>query len=193
MEQLIQIDENLFEMINSGWSNTFFDMLLPFMRKKENWFPIYGIIAVLLIYKYKWQGLLFVAIASLTVVATDQISSSVIKPLFQRLRPCNNQVVFDQINVLTKCGSGFSFVSSHATNHFGFAMIMTFMLNSKFKWIFPVGILWAGLISLAQIYCGVHYPFDVISGAILGVLLAYLVFVIGKYASRKLFKNESLL
>ncbi|NNC95938.1 MAG: phosphatase PAP2 family protein [Chitinophagales bacterium] len=193
METLINIDQEIFEWINNNWSNAFFDTILPFMRRKENWFPFYIVIAAILVYKYKWKGAFMVLLAILTIVATDQISSSVIKPLVKRLRPCNNQAVFDQINVLAKCGSGYSFVSSHATNHFGFAMIMTLMLRSKLAWVFPISFLWASLIAIAQVYCGVHYPFDIISGSILGIGLAFLVYLFGKNIAGHIFEDSSFL
>ncbi|MBT5990208.1 MAG: phosphatase PAP2 family protein, partial [Bacteroidetes bacterium] len=63
---------------------------------------------------------------------------------------------------------GFSFPSSHATNHFAVAVYLTTLFYSKWKWILPLSILWAFSISYSQIYVGVHYPVDVVTGALLG-------------------------
>lgn len=107
--------------------------------------------------------------ALLTVVITDQVSSSVIKPFVQRLRPCNDPLISSQVHLLVNCGSGFSFVSSHAANHFGIACFVIVLLHSRFRWIAPAALLWAALVSFAQIYVGVHYPVDTICGALLGI------------------------
>ena len=109
--------------------------------------------------------------AGITVLLTDQIASNIIKPAVHRLRPCNDPIMLPHIHLMVDCGTGFSFVSSHASNHFGIAVFLILILRKRFSWITPVALFWATLICFAQVYVGLHYPFDIIGGALLGVMI----------------------
>ncbi|RZL15228.1 MAG: phosphatase PAP2 family protein, partial [Pedobacter sp.] len=74
------------------------------------------------------------------------------------------------------CGSGYSFPSAHATNHFGIAVFLILVFYKKWKPILPLGLLWAFSIAFAQVYVGVHYPVDIICGSLLGTLLGFISF-----------------
>lgn len=111
----------------------------------------------------------------LTVTLSDQISSSLIKPFFEKLRPCQTTELAERIRILVDCGVGYSFVSSHAANHFAMAVFLTMLYFKKKKWIMPSAVLWAFSISYAQVYVGVHYPSDIIGGMLIGCLLGYLL------------------
>ena len=107
----------------------------------------------------------------LTVFITDQLSSSIIKPFFERLRPCKDLVMIEHVRLLIKCGSGYSFTSSHAMNHFGVAFFLGIILWRLSRWVLPAAFLWAAIVSYAQVYVGVHYPFDVIGGGLIGLII----------------------
>ncbi len=112
--------------------------------------------------------------ALVTILLSDQISSTVVKPFFERIRPCNDPVMQSGLRLLLDgCGAGYSFTSSHATNHFALAVYLTFTLRTwigRYAWIL---FLWAATIAYAQVYAGVHYPLDVIGGALLGSAIGY--------------------
>jgi membrane-associated phospholipid phosphatase len=97
----------------------------------------------------------------------------VIKPLVHRLRPCNDPELSSQVHLLVGCGSGYSFVSSHAANHFGFALFIIILFKDRFSWITVPALLWAFLVSFAQVYVGLHYPADVTLGALIGILIGW--------------------
>lgn len=80
------------------------------------------------------------------------------------------------INVLVNCGSGFSFTSSHATNHFGVGLAFILLFGKRIKWFIPAFLFWASSIALAQVYVGVHYPSDIFAGAVLGSLIATIIY-----------------
>lgn len=167
------IDYALFYLINDKLSNSFFDMVLPWCREKYNWIPFYILLIVLLVYVFKkeiWK--IFVAVA-LLILVTDQLSSSIIKPLFQRLRPCRNPELADHVHQLVNCGSGYSFVSSHAANHFGLAIFLIMVFGKRFRWLSVLLLCWAAIISFAQVYVGLHFPSDVTVGALIGILFGW--------------------
>src|SRR5690606_41271822 len=89
----------------------------------------------------------------------------------KRVRPCNDLVFKNEVNIRVRCGSGFSFTSSHATNHFAMAFFWIALFRHRWKHTLWLCITWASLISFSQIYVGVHYPVDIICGALLGILI----------------------
>ena len=175
LEQLIQFDQNLFFTINHGLSNSFFDWLMPALRNRFFWTPLYLFIIIFLIRNYGKQGWIMILFLGLTFGCTDFISSSLIKPTVQRLRPCNDPEIKSAVNNLIGCGSGFSFPSSHASNHFGLAVFLIMMFFQKWRLILPIGLLWAASISFAQVYVGVHYPVDILTGALLGGMIGFIM------------------
>lgn len=105
------------------------------------------------------------------VGSADFISSQVVKKSVQRVRPCNDTNIA-QVRPLVRCGSGYSFTSSHATNHFALSYFLFATVGFQFKKIRGWLIAWASSVAYAQVYVGVHYPMDVFSGMILGILIA---------------------
>jgi membrane-associated phospholipid phosphatase len=184
IDQLVQFDRDLFFAINNGLSNGFFDWLMPILRDRYTWVLLYLFIIVFSIKNYGKQGFIMILFLVMTFGISDFISSSVIKPNVQRLRPCNETEIKTKVNNLVDCGTGYSFPSSHATNHFGIAVFLIMMFYHKWKIILPIGILWAASISFAQIYVGVHYPIDILTGSLLGSS-------IGLGMSRILLSNKS--
>jgi undecaprenyl-diphosphatase len=168
IDQLVQFDRDLFFAINHGLSNSFFDWLMPILRDRYTWVLLYLFIIVFSIKNYGKQGFIMILFLAMTFGISDFLSSSVIKPNVQRLRPCNETEIKTNVNNLVDCGTGYSFPSSHATNHFGIAVFLIMMFYHKWKIILPIGILWAASISFAQIYVGVHYPIDILTGSLLG-------------------------
>lgn len=154
--------------------------MMPYVREKNFWIPLYVLLVFYFIWQFKKHSWVSLVIAAVTVVMTDQLSSSVIKPLIGRLRPCNDPLLSPEVHLLVSCGSGFSFVSSHAANHFGIACFVIILQMHKFRWITPVALLWAALVSFAQIYVGVHYPADIFCGALLGIVIGTITGIICK-------------
>ena len=174
-QQLEQWDQWLFLKINSDWTNSFFDTVLPFLRDSVFWAPLYLFIFVFLVFNYGKKGVWWAIAFLCTVALADIVSSRFFKEIFERLRPCQDPLFQEQVRLLLKrCAGGYSFTSSHAANHFGIATFISCTFFTTFgRWIY-LSYLWAFFISYAQIYVGVHYPLDVAGGAAIGTLAGLL-------------------
>ncbi|HCU44945.1 MAG TPA: phosphatase PAP2 family protein [Sphingobacterium sp.] len=171
IDQIVHIDQEIFLAINQGLSNPVFDWLLPILRNPYTWAPLYLFLVIFFIKTYGKTGILIVVMTLATFGASDAVSSHLIKKSIKRVRPCNDIVFKQEVNIRVRCGSGFSFTSSHATNHFALAFFWIVLFRRKWKHAMWLCITWATLISISQIYVGVHYPFDILCGAILGILI----------------------
>ena len=174
MDALIELDKALFELINGSWHVGFADSIAPWWREKTTWIPLYLALVIWLIIRFRVKALFILAGAGLVILCADQLSSSVIKPLVGRLRPCNDPLMEVRL-LLDHCGAGKSFTSSHATNHFAIYVFLAAMLRGHLRYVVPLGFIWAASISYAQVYVGVHYPADILAGALLGSFLGWLI------------------
>jgi membrane-associated phospholipid phosphatase len=175
MEQVIAADQFLFELINGQAHNAVLDWLMPIWREKSTWIPLYIALAAFVGYKYRLQGLYLILALALTVGLADTVSSKIIKPSVHRLRPCNDPALKDEVQLLVHCGSGYSFTSSHASNHFAIAAFLSLTLGLHYRRIRWPLYLWAASIALGQVYVGVHFPLDIFIGAILGIIIGNIV------------------
>jgi len=173
LEQLKQFDHHLFYLVNHGMGNAVFDWLMPIMRNPATWVPLYVIIIVFCIYRYQKTGVYLIIALALAVGATD-VTGNIIKHSVKRLRPCNSAQMASLITTRVSCGSGYSFTSSHASDHFAIAVFLGMVFYRRRKWLWMLTVGWATLIGFAQIYVGLHYPADVLAGALLGTAIAWL-------------------
>ncbi len=172
INRILFLDKWLFLQINRGFENSLFDFIAVYFRNPGFWIPVYGFIITQIILNSGKKGLSLLGVLLLTFLLTDQVSSSVIKPLFHRLRPCNDSEMLPYLVSRIKCGSGYSFVSSHAANHFGISIFLgnTFYKTTIFKYLL---LFWAFAVSFSQVYVGVHFPLDIFFGGTLGILIAF--------------------
>jgi membrane-associated phospholipid phosphatase len=173
MNALQNFDQKLFFFINNTLHVGFLDNFMPYWRSMYFWIPLYVFFIVYLAINIGKNGWILLLALVLTVGVADICSSRIIKNTVARARPCNDITIKDKVKLLVPCGGGYSFTSSHATNHFAVAIFLFFTFfktRKKAKWII-VG--WAASIAFGQVYVGVHYPFDVICGAILGSFIGY--------------------
>lgn len=128
-------------------------------------------------------------IIALLVTFTDQLVN-LIKEITQRIRPNNDETIENLIRVL-KNSSDFSFVSGHAANSFAVSIFVILSLKNYIKLIYFL-LIWPLLFAYSRIYLGVHYPLDVLSGALLGILIGIGFYKIHGYFNFKIFySNES--
>ena len=169
LQTILEWDSWLFLKINTILTHPLLDKIFPLWRDSELWVPFYLFLIVLAIVNFGKKAGSWILFAIINVALTDQASSSLIKNWFARIRPCNEELLVGKMRLLLEhCSGGFSFTSSHPTNHFGFAMFVFLTTRHLFgkwgKWLF----VWAATISYGQVYVGVHYPIDIVFGALLG-------------------------
>jgi undecaprenyl-diphosphatase len=166
-------DAHLFRLINQA-HQPWLDGLMELISGKLTWIPLYLLLIYFLYQRFKlacWKPVLYL-LASVAVA--DQFSSSLLKPLFKRLRPCHVDAFQSWIHLPAGCGGMFGFCSSHAAN--SFAIAVGFYLLTKNKSAGIALVLWASIISYSRIYLGAHYPLDVIVGALVGGIGAWGLF-----------------
>lgn len=177
-EWLHDWDLYFFRLINVDLSNAWFDWAIPFLRMPLFWLPLYVFLLTFITINFKKAGWAASIFCGICVGLADVTSSRLVKPFFGRIRPCNDPLLSDWIHTRVPCGSGFSFTSSHATNHMAVALFIVLVLGRRFPWTRIPLISWALLVGFAQIYVGVHFPVDVIGGFILGAAIAIVIFLL---------------
>ncbi len=191
METIQNIDHTVFHWLNQGISNPFFDYFFPLIREKFIWLPLYMFLIAFFIFNFKKKGLVILLLAFTAVGIADFTSSSIIKPAVERIRPCNDIRSNPELISRVNCGAGYSFPSSHAANHFALGVFFFFVflsISKKAAYFFPI---WAALISIAQVYVGVHYPIDIFVGMILGSIIGFMEFRFYKQIEMRYFKTAA--
>ncbi len=174
-----QLDTDLFLWLNSLHNSTL-DPIMEWISGRNSWIPLYVLIIGLLVWRYKSKSVAILIAVILSVVLSDQICSSFFKPLVQRLRPCHEPAIQHLVHVVGNCGGQFGFCSSHAANSFTLAMSLLLLIGKDYAWV-KILFVWAIIISYSRIYVGVHYPLDVLAGAGVGVMSAFISFRLYQY------------
>ena len=174
LEFILELDTQLFLFLNS-LHNAFWDPIMYEISEKVFWYPFYGILIGLIIWRYKWNAIATLLFIALLITLADQISVKGFKEVFERFRPTHNPQIDHLVHTVKGYrGGDFGFVSSHAANTFAYALFSSKLFKNRYySWFIFI---WAAIVSYSRIYLGVHYPLDIIGGALLGIALGYLVF-----------------
>lgn len=174
LDFLNELDQQIFLFLNSLHTG-FFDFLMWWFSDKLIWIPFYLFLLYLLIRKYGWESVAVLLSLAILIALSDQVSGF-IKDAVARYRPSNDPELYEQVRTLNGYfGGNYGFVSSHAANSFAMVYFIAKMLNPKASFFIPLLFVWASLVSYSRIYLGVHYPGDIIGGALLGIALAWLI------------------
>ena len=180
-DTLLWYDHVAWYYLNTQWHNTFLDTVIPFLRNPWFWAPLYLFLTLFMPMRFGRNGLVWCLIFIVSFILSDQVSASILKPFFHRLRPCHNPYLTSVIHLIVPCGGQYGFPSSHAANHFSIGIFSAVTLGRFAKWVWPVAIAWALSVSFAQVYVGVHYPLDVTCGGLLGAGIGTIT---GKFYNR---------
>lgn len=184
LSTLNDLDTKLFLFLN-GLHSEAFDGIMVWISGKTTWWPFYLALLLYLGWTRRWQLVPIVISIALAVTLADQVSVHLFKEVFERLRPCKEPALLDLVHLVNgKCGGMYGFVSSHAANTFAVAMLL--LLIARKGWFTALMLSWATVVGYSRIYLGVHYPGDVLGGAILGVLCGLLVYILFAWTLHKL-------
>jgi undecaprenyl-diphosphatase len=171
---LLAWDAALFHFLNTTLATPAGDVLWPLITHYDR-FPAVRVALlaawVLLVVKGGRRGRLAALAIIPVIIASDQLNSTVIKDLVARPRPChfvNGVRVIGDLRLLVDCGPGYAFMSSHAVNNAAAATVFSHYYP-RWSWAF---ILWAVLVGISRVFVGVHFPLDVVAGAVLGASIA---------------------
>ena len=184
LERLIELDQQFFLALNHFRADCM-DPVMLFLSAKKVWIPLYLLIIGVIAYKQRMRAIVYVLCLVLSVVMADQITSGLMKPGFKRYRPCNEPEMMGQVITPGKCGGEYGFASSHAANTFALATFIFFLFSKQIRYR-SLLFFWAAAVSYSRIYLGVHYPLDIITGAVIGAGCGYLWYLISIKITKRL-------
>ena len=181
----------LFFYINSH-RNSFLDEIMYQLSSTVIWIPVYLFIIFILYKVYNKKSWIFILSAILMIIISDKVSTF-FKYLMKTLRP-SHEIYLKSMIHLSKAGPGglYGYVSSHASNFFALAMFLLILFPSKYNWLKIGFLISAILVSYSRIYNGVHYPFDVVRGILLGSAIGLIFALILKINIINKLKVENL-
>lgn len=177
IDLLYSFDLAVFHLINRTLSNPVGDVLWPLITSYDRYPVVRGVLLIVWLWLLIRGGTHGRTVALLVIpllLLSDQIASSVLKPLVDRARPCHlagGVPVIPDVRLLVDCGPGRSFPSSHAVNNFALATLFSYYYRRAWWGFFT----WAGLVALSRVAVGVHFPSDVAGGAVIGIALGMAV------------------
>jgi undecaprenyl-diphosphatase len=179
LESLLATDQSAFIAIHS-FRNEFLDAVMPVITNRWIWIPFYLLLAFWVFRTYKFRAVGIILAAGVLILISDQ-GANLFKNGIKRPRPCHNVELLRQTTIITPqgCGGPYGFFSGHASNSFALAVFMFLLArkaNSAKQNLWLLMFVWAAVVGWSRIYMGVHYPGDVLCGALFGTGVGAFVF-----------------
>ena len=170
LDTIKSLDQSLFLALNAH-HNSFFDPIMWLFSDKLFWAPLYAWFLWLLYKQFPRHYWTVILAVILMIVASDQFCN-LAKNGVMRLRPSQDPGIQAMVHIVNDYRGGmYGFYSGHASNAFAVALFMITIAGKKLKYLVPVCLLYATLTAYSRIYLGVHYPGDILTGALAGTLL----------------------
>lgn len=188
---ILDADSSVFLFINSLHC-AFFDSFMSIYSGRFIWIPMYAALLLMMVKRYPLVKTLCLLVGiALSITLADQICASVIRPIFERLRPSNLDNPLSEFTHIVNGyrGGAYGFPSCHAANSFALAVFAATMLRQRGFTIFIL--VWAFINCYSRIYLGVHYPGDIIVGALIGSAIGYLCCIGSLHLYKMFFSDKS--
>lgn len=186
------LDETLFLFFN-GYHTPLLDNIMSLVTGRFIWIPMYAMILLILMKNFKPKHALIYALGIIVAVTVaDQLCSTVLRPLFHRLRPSNPDNPFSEFAILVNGyrGGKYGFPSCHAANSFALATFLSLLIKRR-RFIIFISC-WAFINAFSRLYLGVHYPFDLLVGGVIGIMSGMSLYMICSYATTRHFTRNQL-
>lgn len=172
LEQLLQLDEQLFVFLNSMGSERW-DGFWLLITNKLTWIPLYALLLYLVFKNLGLKNMLIVMVlVGVMITFTDQLAN-LFKHGFERPRPCREEHLSELIRYIApRCGR-FGYFSAHAGSSMALAVFLGLLLKSSYRYLVFLMLFWAAIVGYSRIYVGVHYPLDTFTGMIIGAAVGY--------------------
>ena len=173
LERLLEWDKEIFVYLNNLGIEQY-DTFWTVATEIKSWTPLFILFFVLIIMAYPGREAIYKSLTVLLLLFFVLLLTHITKEFVERLRPNDNEQLQHLIRILTT-PKGFSFFSGHAATSFSITTLTVLFLRKKMKWIWLL-YFWPLIFSFSRIYVGVHYPFDIITGLAVGVVLAFVFY-----------------
>jgi undecaprenyl-diphosphatase len=177
MEQLLQLDEQLFVFLNSLGSERW-DALWLLITNKLTWIPFYAVLLYLVYRHFGLKNMLIIMVlVAVMITITDQLAN-LFKHAFERPRPCREEHLKELIRyVAPRCGR-YGYFSAHAASTMALAVFLGLLFQKTYKYLVFILLFWAAVVGYSRIYVGVHYPLDTLTGMFIGALIGWMMYAI---------------
>ena len=184
LKELLELDREWLLHVNH-MNTPWLDPVMYWITKTLFWLPLYLYLFYLIYKNYKKESwMVFIGLV-ITIVLADQITSSIMKPYFARLRPSQEPSLRELLHLVNNyTGGRYGFASSHAANTFGAATFCWLIFRLRYRWI-GLLFLWATVMTYSRLYLGVHYPGDILVGALVGILSALAGYLVTLFLNKK--------